>query len=34
MRFIGSSKQCPIPKYGMDKDVRVCDACYEKLTSG
>ncbi|CAF0835118.1 unnamed protein product [Adineta steineri] len=29
-----SSKQCPIPKYGMDRDVRVCDACYEKLTSG
>ncbi|CAF4577976.1 unnamed protein product [Rotaria sp. Silwood1] len=29
-----SSKQCPIPKFGMDREVRVCDACYEKLTSG
>ncbi|CAF1207789.1 unnamed protein product, partial [Didymodactylos carnosus] len=26
-----SSKQCPIPKYGIDKDVRVCVACYDKL---
>ena len=31
---LGSSKQCPIPKFGIDRDVRVCDACYEKLTSG
>ncbi|CAF1370632.1 unnamed protein product [Rotaria magnacalcarata] len=29
-----SSKQCAIPKYGMDRNVRVCDACYEKLTTG
>ncbi|CAF4266902.1 unnamed protein product [Rotaria sp. Silwood2] len=29
-----SSKQCPIPKFGIDRDVRVCVACYEKLTSG
>ncbi|UJR37700.1 hypothetical protein I4U23_030395 [Adineta vaga] len=29
-----SSKQCAVPKYGFDREVRVCDACYEKLTSG
>ncbi|CAF0788042.1 unnamed protein product [Adineta ricciae] len=29
-----SSKQCPVPKFGFDRDVRVCDACYEKLTTG
>lgn len=28
-----SSKQCPIPKFGIDRDVRVCDLCYEKLTT-
>jgi growth factor-regulated tyrosine kinase substrate len=26
-----SSKSCPIPKFGIEKDVRVCDDCYEKL---
>ncbi|CAF1305732.1 unnamed protein product [Rotaria sordida] len=29
-----SSKSCPIPKFGIDRDVRVCDSCYEKLTTG
>ncbi|CAF0860899.1 unnamed protein product [Rotaria sp. Silwood1] len=29
-----SSKCCPIPKFGIDRDVRVCDSCYEKLTTG
>lgn len=28
-----SSKQCAIPKFGMDREVRVCDLCYEKLTT-
>lgn len=27
-----SSKQMPIPKFGIDKSVRVCDDCFEKLT--
>ncbi|CAF0737875.1 unnamed protein product [Brachionus calyciflorus] len=26
-----SSKQAPIPKFGIEKEVRVCDACYDKL---
>ena len=26
-----SAKACPIPKFGIEKDVRVCDDCYEKL---
>ncbi|CAF2561729.1 unnamed protein product [Rotaria sp. Silwood2] len=29
-----SSKCCPIQKFGIDRDVRVCDLCYEKLTTG
>ncbi|XP_022089336.1 hepatocyte growth factor-regulated tyrosine kinase substrate-like [Acanthaster planci] len=28
-----SSKQLPIPKFGIEKAVRVCDPCYSKLTS-
>jgi hepatocyte growth factor-regulated tyrosine kinase substrate len=26
-----SSKTAAIPKYGIEKEVRVCDLCYEKL---
>lgn len=26
-----STKQCPLPKYGIEKDVRVCDGCYTSL---
>ncbi|CAD6999989.1 unnamed protein product [Ceratitis capitata] len=26
-----SSKQCPIPKFGIEKDVRICDGCYVLL---
>ena len=28
-----SSKVCPIPKYGMNTDVRVCDDCFDKLNT-
>lgn len=28
-----SSKQSPIPKFGIEKEVRVCDACFDKLKS-
>lgn len=28
-----SSKQAPIPKYGIEKEVRVCDSCFDKLKS-
>ncbi|XP_037958388.1 hepatocyte growth factor-regulated tyrosine kinase substrate isoform X2 [Teleopsis dalmanni] len=26
-----TAKQCPLPKYGIEKDVRVCDVCYTAL---
>ncbi|KAG8199590.1 hypothetical protein JTE90_009427 [Oedothorax gibbosus] len=26
-----SSRSCPIPRFGIEKDVRVCEACWEKL---
>lgn len=26
-----SAKQSPIPKFGIEKEVRVCDACYDKI---
>ncbi|EDV57510.1 hepatocyte growth factor-regulated tyrosine kinase substrate [Drosophila erecta] len=32
-----TAKQCPLPKYGIEKDVRVCDGCFAALqrpTSG
>ncbi|RNA45177.1 hepatocyte growth factor-regulated tyrosine kinase substrate isoform X2 [Brachionus plicatilis] len=28
-----SSKQAPIPKFGIEKEVRVCDGCFDKLKS-
>ena len=28
-----SSKQAAIPKYGIEKEVRVCDVCFDKLNS-
>jgi growth factor-regulated tyrosine kinase substrate len=28
-----SSKTAPIPKYGIEKEVRVCDVCFDKLNS-
>lgn len=28
-----SSKQAPIPKFGIEKEVRVCDGCFDKLNS-
>ena len=28
-----SSKQAPIPKYGIEKEVRVCDVCFDKLNT-
>ncbi|CAF0779146.1 unnamed protein product [Didymodactylos carnosus] len=31
-RIEGSSKQVPIPEYGIEKDVRVCLACYDRIT--
>jgi len=32
-----TAKQCPLPKYGIEKEVRVCDGCFAALqrpTSG
>ncbi|XP_035220650.1 hepatocyte growth factor-regulated tyrosine kinase substrate-like isoform X1 [Stegodyphus dumicola] len=26
-----SSRSCPIPRFGIEKEVRVCEACWEKL---
>uniref|UniRef100_A0A1A9WKJ1 Hepatocyte growth factor-regulated tyrosine kinase substrate n=1 Tax=Glossina brevipalpis TaxID=37001 RepID=A0A1A9WKJ1_9MUSC len=26
-----TTKQCPLPKYGIEKEVRVCDGCYAQL---
>ncbi|KAH8413509.1 hypothetical protein KR009_011864, partial [Drosophila setifemur] len=26
-----TAKQCPLPKYGIEKDVRVCDGCFTAL---
>ncbi|XP_030382844.1 hepatocyte growth factor-regulated tyrosine kinase substrate isoform X2 [Scaptodrosophila lebanonensis] len=26
-----TAKQCPLPKYGIEKDVRVCDGCFASL---
>lgn len=26
-----TAKQCPLPKYGIEKDVRVCDGCFMAL---
>ncbi|XP_054743556.1 hepatocyte growth factor-regulated tyrosine kinase substrate isoform X1 [Anastrepha obliqua] len=26
-----SAKQCPLPKFGIEKDVRICDGCYTLL---
>lgn len=26
-----SSRNCPIPRFGLEKEVRVCEACWEKL---
>ncbi|WKY05539.1 hypothetical protein Q1695_006055 [Nippostrongylus brasiliensis] len=28
-----STKEVPLPQFGIEKEVRVCDACYEKITS-
>lgn len=28
-----SSQSAPIPRYGIEKEVRVCEACFEKLSS-
>ncbi|XP_054716882.1 hepatocyte growth factor-regulated tyrosine kinase substrate-like [Uloborus diversus] len=28
-----SSRSCPIPHFGIEKDVRVCEACWEKLNN-
>ncbi|CAJ0602506.1 unnamed protein product [Cylicocyclus nassatus] len=28
-----STKELPLPQFGIEKEVRVCDACYEKATS-
>ncbi|KJH49689.1 VHS domain protein [Dictyocaulus viviparus] len=28
-----STKEIPLPQFGIEKEVRVCDACYEKITS-
>ncbi|GBN45455.1 Hepatocyte growth factor-regulated tyrosine kinase substrate [Araneus ventricosus] len=27
-----SSRNCPIPRFGIEKDVRVCEGCWEKLS--
>ncbi|XP_022214941.2 hepatocyte growth factor-regulated tyrosine kinase substrate isoform X2 [Drosophila obscura] len=27
-----TAKQCPLPKYGIEKDVRVCDGCFAALS--
>ncbi|KAF8766577.1 Hepatocyte growth factor-regulated tyrosine like protein [Argiope bruennichi] len=27
-----SSRSCPIPRFGIEKDVRVCEGCWEKLS--
>lgn len=30
---LGSSKQSPIREYGIEEDVRVCESCYERITT-
>ena len=27
-----SSKTCPLPRYGIEREVRVCDVCFDKVT--